>query len=293
MRPYRRRRSLLGLSSVSAVAALLLSAAGFAAAMPSVQAAGSSFQIGLIGDTGYSAGQDADLFAVRRSMAGYPLAFEAHDGDIQKQGSPCTDSRLQYVRDVFNGFAAPFVYTPGDNEWANCPGPSSRLSAIRRTFFASSQTLGKNRMTVSRQSGTPENARWSRYGVFFATLNVPGPRGSGGPISADVAWLNATFDAARAAGAAGVMIIQQDDPFAGGTPATLQSALKKRTIEFGRPVVLVNGDTHIHRVDKPWSDVPNFTRVETFAESGSRKWVKATVNPSSAAVFSFTSVTAH
>ena len=292
MRPSR-RRSLLGFTAATMATALLTTAAGLDAAMPSAQAAGSSFQIGLIGDTGYSASQDADLLAVRQSMAGYSLAFEAHDGDIQKEGSPCTDSRLQYVRGVFDGFAAPFVYTPGDNEWANCPSPSARLSAIRRTFFASSQTLGRKRMTVSRQSGTPENARWSRNGVFFATLNVPGPRGSGGPTSADVAWLNATFNAAESAGAAGVMIVQQDNPFSGGTPAALLSALKKRTIEFGRPVVLVNGDTHIHRVDKPWSDVPNFTRVETFAESGSRKWVKATVNPSSATVFSFSSITAH
>jgi hypothetical protein len=147
-------------------------------------------------------------------------------------------------------------------------------------------------MTVSRQSGTPENARWNRSGVYFATLNVPGPRGSGGPTSADVSWLNGTFDAAEAAGAAGVMIIQQDNPFSGGTPAALLSALKTRTVEFGKPVVLVNGDTHTHRVDKPWKDVPNFTRVETFANGGARNWVKATVNPSTAGVFSFSSVTA-
>ena len=289
MRSFRRCRSLIG---VAAVTVLSGSAAVVGGAVPA-QAAGSSFQIGLIGDTGYSASQDADLLAVRTSMAGYPLAFETHDGDIQKEGSACTDARLKYVAGVFDGFSAPFAYTPGDNEWANCPGSSARLSAIRRIFFASSRTLGRSTMSVSRQSGTPENARWSRGGVYFATLNVPGPRGSGGPTSADVSWLNGTFDAAEAAGAAGVMIIQQDNPFSGGTPAALLSALKKRTVEFGRPVVLVHGDTHTHRVDKPWTDVPNFTRVETFAESGSRKWVKATVNPASAGVFSFTSVTAH
>jgi hypothetical protein len=285
---FHHRRSPLGLT----VTALLATAAGWGGAVETARAAGPSFQIGLIGDTGYSAGQDADLLAVRRSMAGYPLAFEVHDGDIQKQGSACTNSRLESVRDVFDGFAAPFVYTPGDNEWADCPSPSSRLSAIRRTFFGNGRTLGKTTMSVSRQSGGPENARWSRNGVFFATLNVPGPRASGGPIAADVSWLNATFDAAGAAGAAGVMIIQQDNPFSGGTPASLLTALKRRTVEFGRPVVLVHGDTHVHRVDKPWSDVPNFTRVETFAASGSRQWVKATVNPSSAAVFSFSSVRA-
>jgi hypothetical protein len=284
-----RYRPLLG---IAAATALLTMAAGWGAVIPAAGAAGSSFRIGLIGDTGYSTALDADVLAVRASMAGAGLAFEVHDGDIQEEGAPCTDSRLNYVKGVFNGFAAPFVYTPGDNEWANCPGPSARLSAIRRIFFGTSQSLGKRTMTVTRQSGTPENARWSRDGVFFATLNVPGPRGSGGPIAADVAWVNATFAAARAAGAAGVMIIQQDDPFAGGTPSTLISAVHARTIDFGRPVVLVNGDTHIHRVTKPWADAPNFTRVETYGDSGTNHWVKATINPSSAAVFSFSSVTA-
>ena len=107
MRPLR-RRAVFGVTALTAVTALLSTAAGLGAAMPSAQAAGSSFQIGLIGDTGYSAGLDADLLAVRASMAGSGLAFEVHDGDIQQQGSPCTDSRLQYVRGVFDGFAAPF-----------------------------------------------------------------------------------------------------------------------------------------------------------------------------------------
>ena len=288
MPPFSRRRSLVGLTVVTA---LLATAAGLGGAVPAAQAAG-TFQIGLIGDTGYSAGQDADLLAVRRSMAGYPLAFVTHDGDIAEEGTACSDNRLHYVHDVFNGFSAPFVYTPGDNEWADCPGSTARLASIRRIFFESSQTLGKSKMSVSRQSGTPENARWSRSGVYFATLNVPGPRGSGGPTTADLAWLNGTFDAAEAAGAAGVMIIQQDDPFAGGTPASLLSALKKRTVGFGKPVVIVNGDTHIHRVDHPWSDVPNFTRVETYGDSGTNHWVKATVNPASPSVFSFSSVRA-
>ena len=51
---------------------------------------------------------------------------------------------------------------------------------------------------------------------------------------------------------------------------------------FGKPVVLVHGDTHVFRIDKGglqadpaagerhrtgrvWTDVPNFTRVETWA----------------------------
>jgi hypothetical protein len=135
--------------------------------------------------------------------------------------------------------------------------------------------------------------------VVFATLNVPGPSGQSPSASetsarhnANVAWLNAAFDQAKAANSAAVMIIWQDDAFNGSSDASLVSTLKSRTVAFGKPVVLVHGDTHSQRVDHPWSDVPNFTRVETYAESGSRKWVRATVNPSSPSVFSFSSVTA-
>ena len=286
MLPFPHRRTLAGLAAVIALAAPGL------LAPTSARAASSSFQIGLIGDTGYSPAQDSDALAIRKSMAGYPLAFETHDGDIAEEGEACSDARLRYVKGVFDGFSAPFVYTPGDNEWADCSGSSARLAAIRKLFFSSSRTLGRSTMTVTRQSGTPENARWSRAGVYFATLNVPGPRGSGGPTSADVSWLNGTFDAAEKAGAAGVMIIQQDNPFSGGTPAALLTALKARTVQFGRPVVVVHGDTHHYRIDRPWNDVPNLTRVETYGDSDARKWVKATVNPASAAVFTFSTVTA-
>jgi|GEM_PF-2731938 len=54
---FRRCRSPFGLT---VVAALLATAAGWGV-VPAARAAGPSFQIGLIGDTGYSAGQDADL----------------------------------------------------------------------------------------------------------------------------------------------------------------------------------------------------------------------------------------
>ena len=110
-------------------------------------------------------------------------------------------------------------------------------------------------------------------------------------MAANVAWLNATFDAAQGAGAAGVMIIWQDDPY-DGTSQGLFSALKRRTIAFGKPVVLVHGDTHIHRLDHPWPDVPNFTELETYAMGDADRWVLGTVDPADPAVFSFSTVRA-
>jgi hypothetical protein len=49
-------------------------------------------------------------------------------------------------------------------------------------------------------------------------------------------------------------------------------------------VVLVHGDTHEHRVNRPWGDVPNFIRIETYAR-GSDKWVQVRVDPGNPDVF--------
>jgi hypothetical protein len=268
--------------------------------LPETPPAGPAFDIGLIGDTGYSSSQDALLLQVRAQMATFPLAFVTHDGDTQHGGTPCTASRDQYVYDTFNGFAAPFIYTPGDNEWRDCPtDPIGRLAALRSKFFSTDQSLGLTTIPLTRQSPTyVENARWTKGNVVFATFNVPGPSGKSPSASetsarhaANVAWMNAAFDQAEAGHAAAVMVIWQDDPFDGSSDTSLVAALKSRATAFGKPVVLVHGDTHTFRLDHPWSTVPNFTRLETYGTSGTNHWVKATVDPSKPGVFSFTTMT--
>jgi hypothetical protein len=137
--------------------------------------------------------------------------------------------------------------------------------------------------------------------------------------AADEQWLQQTFDEAKAGKAAGVMIIGQADPGfdkSDGTrgpqrdPKTLAETdgqpdgyqafllkLRSLTIDFGKPVVYVHGDSHYFRVDKPLQDrngvrIENFTRVETFGDNQGTgindvQWVKALVDPESRDVFAF------
>jgi hypothetical protein len=61
--------------------------------------------------------------------------------------------------------------------------------------------------------------------------------------------------------------------------------------QFGKPVVLVHGDSHYFRLDKPLVDarnqrVMNFTRVETFGPPDMH-WVRATVDSSDPNLFRF------
>ncbi|HKN90653.1 MAG TPA: hypothetical protein VJ622_10245, partial [Acidimicrobiia bacterium] len=277
--------------------------------------AGKAFQIGLIGDTGYTAPEDLMLDKVIADMNRFPLAFVAHDGDIKDPPSQCTDERDEAVKAQFNRSTAPFVYTPGDNEWMDCdntgayPNQSpmdadARLDELRELFFHEDFSLGVNRLplTTQRQAGYPENARWSKEGVVFATINAPGPndnlwakRESGPRRVANLAWLQAAFDQAQSTDAPAVMIIWQVDPWqptfgVNDTPGYwgyLMDELKQRASAFGKPVVLVHGDTHVYRIDNPWPDVPNFTRVETHALDDSINWIRATVDPSAPRVFTF------
>jgi hypothetical protein len=75
------------------------------------------------------------------------------------------------------------------------------------------------------------------------------------------------------------------------------SALRTDTIAFQKPVVLVYGDSHYFRIDKPLVDtqgrrLENFTRLETFGDNAINglndvHWVKVLVDPSSRDVFAF------
>ena len=262
---------------------------GDAAAVP---APNGPFQIALIGDTGYTTDQDKLLIKTRTAISSRPYAFVVHDGDIEGASMGCNDKRLDYVREVFDGFSMPFVYTPGDNEWADCSDPAGRLEAIRQRFFSNNQSLGQRRMPLTRQAAPfVENARWTVGNVVFATLNVPGPTGESsgarGLSRANIAWLNAAFDAAEAQGSPGVMIIWQDDPFDGNSDGDLHEALVERARQFRRPVVLVHGDTHTYRLGRNWREAPNLIELQTFAVENTDWWVEVTVDPASEDVFSF------
>ena len=74
-------------------------------------------------------------------------------------------------------------------------------------------------------------------------------------------------------------------------------ALREETIAFGKPVVLVHGDSHYFRIDKPLQDdagrrLENFTRLETQGDNAQNDnndvhWTKVLVDPRSREVFSF------
>lgn len=130
-----------------------------------------------------------------------------HVGDIHSGSQYCTLAYNRAVFDLWTQFKDPLVYTPGDNEWADCHksgeggnvmdsngdyvdyangDPVANLALVRQMFFSSpGETLGGRKAQVISQAlaydpAHPkdaeyvENVIWEQSKVLFVTLNIPG-----------------------------------------------------------------------------------------------------------------------
>jgi len=273
-----------------------------------------AFEFGVLGDFPYTPAQVPMFDRLIEDVNSEPLALVLHIGDIGAQ--PCADADLRAARAAFDRFAAPLVYTPGDNEWTDCHqsgnDPLARLARVREELASQARSFGRRSLDLVRQTpGYPENSRFSVGGVTFVGVHQVGSNdGLGRTPEADAehvarseanqAWLRAGFEAATAAGSRGVVVFMQANPdFERYTVAVptghteLLRALEREVSAFRRPVLLVHGDSHTFRVDKPLFGpdrrrLESFTRLETFG-SPDVHWARVVVDPGRPELFSFTS----
>jgi hypothetical protein len=281
--------------------------------------AGKPFDFALVGDVPYTPEQTTNLFPnMMRELNAANIEFVVHDGDIKAGATPCTDQVFaERLRD-FQSSEHPFIYLFGDNEWTDCAhatngfDPVERLGRLREIFTAGDQSLGRRKLPLARQSDNPrftkfrENVRWEMGGVTFVGLNVPGNINNYGRPefaernAANLAWLKESFAFAKLENRAAIMIIMQANPFpergstnrihAGFRP--MLELLEQETLAFQKPVVLVHGDSHYFRIDKPLYGtkshrrIENFTRVETFGNPDVH-WLRVTADARDPEVFTF------
>lgn len=315
--------------------------AGLAPAAPRGNEYGKPVTFGLIGDIMYGQQQIDDAQRLIADMNAADLDFVVHTGDITYapvEHPRCSRATLRYnLEHIILALDYPVVYTPGDNEWADCPGyvgehdigtgdPLQALSNIRHIFFGTPFALGEEdpfRMQVQSQR-FPENRRFTVAGVPIATLHVVGSLNGYEWVAlapklaetipdrqaANRRWLRKTFKYAERIDAPGVMLIWHGDPdpytngfWSTDSPvrpplwddayAQLLHVLRTEVKQFGKPVVLVHGDSHFFRIDKPLPrkpggefSLPNFSRVETFG-APNHHWVRATIDPAGPKLFEF------
>jgi hypothetical protein len=281
------------------------------------------FQFALIGDQQYTPVQEKLFENTIDAMNKEKLQFIVHDGDIIGSNKPCDDATFARRLQTFGRSENPFILTPGDNDWTDCGKPSmggydqlERLAKVRAQFLpATGRTLGKRPMTVLPQSQTPgfapfvENLMWAQGQVLFATVHAVGSNNNAAKPAeyeprnaANLFWMRAAFAMARKQHFRGVMLIMQANPHfdekkhkaTDGFADTI-AVLERETLTFPGQVVLVHGDSHYFRIDKPLvtaqnnpegSRVENFTRVETFGPPDVH-WIRATADPQDEMVFQF------
>jgi len=259
-----------------------------------------TLKIVALGDMPY--GEPAEVYAPFEALineindVGPDLVL--HIGDTKGGGTPCSDQALRDQLFYMNSFQAPTLYTPGDNEWTDCYreaaggfDPRGRLAFIRQTYFADPATsFGVRTLAVAHQgeAGFPENARLQIGGVGVVTAHVVGSN-NGFEIhdpeaaaeffvrnAATTDWLTESF--AALAGAEIIVVAIHANMFEfdfnefGAERwlrhsgfAAFGPALQRAAADFGKPVLLIYGDSHIFRVTRPFPKLaPNVTALEVF-----------------------------
>ena len=124
-----------------------------------------------------------------------------HVGDIHSGSQFCTEAYDRTIFTLWTAYKNPLIYTPGDNEWADCHktkegghqgvdyadgDPAANLDLIRSIFFANpGYALGGRYKRVITQAQAfdaahptdakyVENVMWEQSQVLFVTLNIPG-----------------------------------------------------------------------------------------------------------------------
>jgi Calcineurin-like phosphoesterase len=204
--------------------------------------------------------------------------------------------------------------------------PTERLQAVRDLFFpVAGQSLGGRKKQLLTQADDPansayvENTMWMESQVVFAAVNVPGSNNDRAPwgsqLPADAAdfpsqsqeqasraqatsaWLERAFAIATENDAAAVVVLMQADMWFAIAPVTGYAALVQQigtlAAAFGKPVLLLEGDSHAFRVDRPYSPssplfgihpstpvAENVTRVVVEGGlTGRTEYVRLTIDP--------------
>jgi hypothetical protein len=171
------------------------------------------------------------------------------------------------------------------------PNPLENLGYVRSIFFANpGHTIAVDKAVWSQSKNFDpkyptdadyvENVMWEQSGIVFVTLNVPGGSNNdednwGNPspptqtkaqtdeilnrTGADLRWLDQAFTLAKDDHARAVVIQLQADMWdLDGKPPSHIGAYRQfidsialHTTDFGRNVLLLNGDSHRYRSDNP------------------------------------------
>lgn len=95
------------------------------------------------------------------------VSFAVHVGDIHSGKQYCTQAYDQQVLGLFKAFTVPLVYTPGDNEWADCHKPGEGGGSYSAATGAIAYVTDAGGKPVDYASGNPVDNLALVRSLFF------------------------------------------------------------------------------------------------------------------------------
>jgi len=228
--------------------------------------------------------------------------FSIHVGDFKSGSALCSDEEFANQLTHFQLFTGSVIYTPGDNEWTDCHRvnngsyePLERLRSLRKMFFRTKLSLGQRPISVESQSEANsnyevyiENQRWQHGDVLFVTLHIVGSNNnfeSRDPLAvkeffereqANVNWIKDAFSLVDSKNLKMLVFafqadvfesksLYEDFPSSSGFKKTVGDTLLPLAYEWGKPVLIIHGDSHRFKIDQPFSlnkkPLKNVTRL--------------------------------
>jgi hypothetical protein len=306
-----------------ALLAWLSLGAGCTPAPPAAEPA-NSFAFAVFGDGPYRYWEEGRFRRVIADVNASGVQWLIHVGDLIWY--PCSDAALSERLAWLNTFEVPVIYTPGDNEWTDCHesiagrfAPLGRLRFLRETYFTEPRrSLGVRQIALETQSADSawgefvENARWRFGGFLFSTIHIVGSGNATETYpgrtpaedaearrrtAAALVWIDSAFAIARRDSMRGVVLAMHGDPGVespaapeSGIPEVVQR-MSRHAAAFPGPVLLIHGDDHTFRVDRPFRApdgrvLENFTRLETMG-APDIGWVRVIVDSAAGRIIGY------
>jgi hypothetical protein len=83
------------------------------------------------------------------------ISLALHVGDIHSGKQYCTQSYDLTIYELWQSFRMPLIYTPGDNEWADCHKPGEGGGTYNKTTLSIDYVLDGNGNPVDYERGDP------------------------------------------------------------------------------------------------------------------------------------------
>ena len=158
-----------------------------------------SFSFVALGDTAYKDDRYSDYHKLIGRINKLKPDLTIHVGDTLGY-QLCGNDADKKITESFKRFNHPLIYTPGDNEWADCYKPElssdanpigfanyrlERLDILRKLYFSTQDSLGQKTLKLVRQSELDkkysefsENSYTIHRGILFATVHIVGSNDS-------------------------------------------------------------------------------------------------------------------